>query len=63
MGDKRVVLSLHPYDEEPQLEQLGELHEPQEDPCELVKPLSLLWLKVERSFLTLVALQVGQQIS
>ena len=58
-----MVLSLHPYDEEPQPEQLEELHDPQEDPCELVKPLSLLWLKVERSFLTLVALQVGQQTS
>ena len=63
MGDKGVVLSLDPYDEEPQPAQLGELHEPQEEPCELVKPLSLLWLKVERSFLTLVALQEGQQTS
>jgi len=58
-----VVLAHHPYDEEPQLEQLEELQEPQEDPCELENPLSLLWLKVDRSFLTLVALQRGQQTS
>jgi hypothetical protein len=63
MGDKKTVLSLHPYDEEPHPAQLEELHEPHEEPCELVKPLSLLWLKVERSFLTLVLLQVGQQTS
>jgi hypothetical protein len=48
---------------DPQLEQLGELHEPQEEPCELENPPSLLWLQTERSFLTLVALQVGQQTS
>jgi hypothetical protein len=58
------VACLHdPHDEEPQLEQLGAPQEPQEDPCELVKPLSLLWLKVERSFLTLAPLQVGQDTS
>ncbi len=48
---------------DPQLEQLGELHEPQEEPCELENPPSLLWLQTERSFFTLVALQAGQQIS
>ena len=42
MGDKGAVLSLDSYDEEPQPAQLEELQEPQEEPCELVKPLSLL---------------------
>jgi hypothetical protein len=51
------------YDDDPQLEQLEEPHEPQDDPCELVKPLSLLWLQTERSFFTLVPWQVGQETS
>ncbi len=49
--------------QEPQLEQFEEPQEPQEDPSELLKPLSLLWLKVERSFLTLLPLQAGQATS
>jgi hypothetical protein len=50
----------NPHYEEPQLVQLLELQELHDDPCELVNPSSLLWLKVERNFLTLVPLQVGQ---
>jgi hypothetical protein len=52
----------NPHYEEPQLVQLVELQELHDDPCELVNPSSLLWLKVERNFLTLVPLQVGQVI-
>jgi len=54
------IVRYNPYDEEPQLVQLVALQEPQEDPSELENPSSLLWLKVERNFLTLVPLQMGQ---
>ena len=56
----RIIPPHNPCYEEPQLVQLEELQELHEDPCELVNPSSLLWLKVERNFLTLVPLQVGQ---
>jgi hypothetical protein len=42
--------------------QLVALQEVQAEPFELVNPLSLLWLKAERSFLTFLPLQVGQVI-
>ena len=61
LKEDRRIISLHnPHYEEPQLVQLAALQELHEDPCELVNPSSLLWLKVERNFLTLVPLQVGQ---
>lgn len=56
----RIVFAYYPHYDEPQLVQLAALQELHEAPCELENPSSLLWLKVERNFLTLVPLQVGQ---
>lgn len=50
----RITSAHNPYYEEPQVVQLVALHELHEDPFELENPFSLLWLKTERSFLTLV---------
>jgi hypothetical protein len=58
--DMRNISSQSPHYEEPQLVQLVAVQELQEDPCELENPSSLLWLKVERNFLTFAPLQVGQ---
>jgi hypothetical protein len=58
--DMRIIFPHNPHYEDPQLVQLVALQELHDDPCELVNPSSLLWLKVERNFLTLVPLQVGQ---
>jgi hypothetical protein len=50
-----------PFYEVPHVSQLVALQVLQEDPFELENSPSLLWLKVERSFLMLFALHVGQE--
>ncbi|KPK97201.1 MAG: hypothetical protein AMJ95_10335 [Omnitrophica WOR_2 bacterium SM23_72] len=52
----------HHY-EEPQVAQLVAPQELQEEPCELEKSPSLLWLKTERSLLTLLPSHAGQDTS
>ncbi len=51
------------YYEAPQVLQLVALQELQEDPCELENSPALLWLKTERSLLTLLPLHVRQDTS